>query len=114
MARRWLWLLLGALSVIVGLALFIVVHGNGSGDSRVVRSAQRKPIDFVSSSPDSVLARQPGSGSEPELAAVLVQTPVIIDPETNKPLIEPLPLQQGELPWEGRIRSVLSREKASD
>jgi hypothetical protein len=45
---------------------------------------------------------------------VVVETPAIIDPETDQPLIPPLPLQTGELPWEARIRSVLAREKATE
>jgi hypothetical protein len=109
MTRRTIWFLLGALAL-VSVVLLVLLRDDGMPSAGAASPAS--PHSAAVASPD---AASPDRGTTSEAAAaVVVQTPVIIDPETDKPLIEPLPLQQGELPWEGRIRVVLTREKLTD
>jgi hypothetical protein len=103
MNRGSVWLLVAGVAVIA--ALLGVLQREPSQ-----REAQTNlPVDPVRSASISPVPRE--SDSPP---AVVVQTPPIIDPETDMPLIPPLPLQTGELAWEASIRSVLSRDKATD
>jgi hypothetical protein len=108
MTRRAVWLLLAGIAL-VGAILAVFQRG------LVETSLRREP---AKAEPPPLVVRD--SGAAPvvsESAATpgaVVQTPPIIDPETDQPLIPPLPLQTGELAWEARIRSVLSREKATD
>jgi len=109
MSRRAIWIPLALIGLIAGILALLEIEPDKS-------RAPHEPTMFPtrSGSPDA----QPPLLSLPAMnegaPAVVVETTPIIDPETDKPLIPPLPLQTGELAWEARIRTVLSREKATD
>lgn len=105
MSRRTVWLLLA------GIAAIAVMLGVFQ------REPDREPVAGNAKTNESTERSNPATPKgEPasEQSAVIVQTPPIIDPETDMPLIPPLPLQTGELAWEASIRSVLSREKTTE
>ncbi len=108
MTRRAVWLLLAGIALVAAI-LAVFQHG-------LVEFWLRKESTNAESSAASV--RDSGTATvvreNAATPAATVQTTPIIDPETDQPLIPPLPLQTGELAWEARIRSVLSREKATD
>jgi hypothetical protein len=108
MSRRAIWLSLALIGLIVGILAFWQREPDGPSTANEGHSAAT-PI--AQSAVDGAFPPRPAGDAAP---AAVVQTPSIIDPETEKPLIPPLPLQTGELAWESRIRSVLSREKATD
>lgn len=108
MTRRTIWLLLA----VIALVAAIVAVLQPEPDQPAARTDSPNAAAQPASSSDSSAPVEPREGDAPP--AAVVQTPPIIDPETDKPLIPPLPLQTGELAWEARIRSVLSREKATD
>jgi hypothetical protein len=108
MTRRAVWLLLAG---IVLVAAVLAVFQRGLVESSLRTEPQKGETPFPAVT-DSHTAPVVSEGAA--TPAAVVQTPPIIDPETEQPLIPALPLQTGELAWEARIRSVLSREKATD
>jgi hypothetical protein len=106
MARRSVWLL------IAGIAISAVILAVWRREPELTPNDAGSPANSSSLSAESNPSAP--SPAVDALPAAVVQTTPIIDPETDKPLIPPLPLQTGELAWEARIRAVLSREKATD
>jgi hypothetical protein len=108
MTRRAIWLLLAGIALV---AAILAAFQRGLVESSLQREPAKAeiPPSAVGDSPAAAVVRKGAAAP-----AAVVQTPPIIDPETDQPLIPPLPLQTGELAWEARIRSVLSREKATD
>lgn len=107
MTRLSVWLLLGAIAF--AAVLLAILQREPSRNEGQIQQAKAEPT--VAQSGEE---RTGAANTHEPSPAVVVQTPPIIDPETDKPLIPPLPLQTGELAWEARIRSALSREKATD
>ena len=110
MSRRAVWLPLALIGLIAGLLAMLQNDPKTparSVDPHKVSAPSESTVD--TGVPPS---KSDSTGDMPP--AVVVETPAIIDPETDQPLIPPLPLQTGELPWEARIRSVLAREKATE
>lgn len=103
MTRRSAWLL------IVGIALAVAVLAMWQRDPVKPAAGAETTVAAVSKSKDASIANVPDAPP-----ALVVETTPIIDPETDQPLIPPLPLQTGELPWEARIRTILTREKETD
>jgi hypothetical protein len=107
MNRRVVWLSLALIGFIAGI-LAMLQNDSDRPNSDSLSKLDTPPA--TSTTPAEPFSISPASDGP----AVIVQTPPIIDPETDQPLIPPLPLQTGELAWEARIRSVLSHEKATD
>lgn len=103
MTRRSAWLLIGGIAV--AAAILALWQREPAKPSARVETA----ISTAPESKDASVAKVPDAPP-----AIIVETTPIIDPETDQPLIPPLPLQTGELPWEARIRTILTREKATD
>lgn len=110
MSRRSLGLIIVALAV-AGLAALVLRQRDGKR-STVHSPPPPKATPVVAVTPARDDEEEPEVEEAPRKPGdpVFVKTPEIIDPETDKPMIEPLPLQQGELGWETRIRGVLTRE----
>jgi hypothetical protein len=108
MNRRAVWIPLALIGLVAGI-LAMLQREPEMKAPRV--DPQVKGTPGTSADAPSGLSTPSESNAPP---AAVVQTPPIIDPETDQPMIPPLPLQTGELGWEARIRSVLSREKATE
>jgi hypothetical protein len=108
MSRRAVWLPLALIGLIAGI---LAILQREPGEPLFRKESRGAVTPVAPSEVDNASSPSPARDAPP---AAVVQTPPIIDPETERPLIPPLPLQTGELAWEARIRSVLSREKATD
>jgi hypothetical protein len=108
MNRRAVWIPIALIGLIAGILAML----QREPETTVPKAPLKESESPIAAADSPAISSAPSEGHAPP--AVVVQTPPIVDPETDQPLIPPLPLQTGELAWEARIRSVLSREKATD
>lgn len=108
----------------IGLGIFAVatagfVYWVAKPDAPKPIAIAPKPVENVPT-PLAMPVADSAEGSEKEAPTVHLAedgtftAPSMVDPETKEPLVPPIKLEQGELPWEGTIRSVLTNDKLSE